>query len=169
MRTLSAALITELGLAVTRPGFLIQIGYSTVLRLSTMGDISWASNTWAAANVMVSDAGQDGSGGNGGTLTLGNTDGAYGALALNEGGAVPVTIWACYAGATATGDPVQVFTGVTDGATIDEEKVVLPLMSTGNETLYAPRVFINKASGFNYLQPAGTKIVVGNETFVLER
>jgi hypothetical protein len=78
-------------------------------------------------------------------------------------------VHACYAGATAAGDVVQVFAGVTDGADIDARRVTLQLVAQANRTLYSPRVFINKAAGFNFLQPAGTKIFANGETFVLTR
>lgn len=172
MKTLTSALASELGLTVTRPGFFVQIGYSAVLNLSTMGDISWSGQLWSAADVLVSGLGQDGGGSVAGQITLGNADGAYGALVLNEGASdIPVSVWAVYAGATALKDPVQLFAGVTNGASIDVSghTVSLALVGQGSNTLYSPRVFINKASGFNFLQPAGTKIVFGNETFVLER
>ena len=169
MKTLSTALLTELGLSVTRPGYLVQLGYSSTLHLSTMGDISWAGNTWSGADVKLAGIGQDGSGANTGTLTLGNTDNGFGALILNEGASdIAVTVYACYAGATASGDPVQVFAGVTNGASIDEQ-VVLALVAQASSTLYSPRVFVNKAAGFNFLQPAGSKIFANGETFVLER
>lgn len=170
MKTLSSALQTQLGLTVTSPGYLVQLGYSSILRLSTMGDISWNSYTWSAADVRVSGIGQDGSAANSGNLQLGNTNDAYGALVLNEGASdIAVSIWACYAGATATGDPVLVFSGVTNGAGIDSSKVTIPLLAQSNATLYSPRTFCNKASGFNFLQPAGTKIFFNGETFILER
>jgi len=170
MKILSTALMTELKLTVTRPGYLVQLDFSTILYLSTLGDISWDSKSWTGMDVKVSGIGQDGSGGTSGTLTLGNTDNAYGALILNEGASdIPIKIYAIYANATSTGDPVEVFSGVVDGATIDSSMVTLTLSSQGNSTLYSPRVFINKASGFNFLQPVGTKILVGSETFILER
>jgi hypothetical protein len=169
-RALSAALLTELGLSVTRPGYLIELGYSSTLRLSTMGDISWGGHAWSAADAKVSGIGQDGSGANTGTLQLGNIDDAFGSLVLNEGASdIAVAIHACYAGATAFGDPVQIFEGVTNGAEIDSRKVTLQLVAQGNRTLYSPRVFVNKAAGFNFLQPAGTKIFANGETFVLSR
>lgn len=169
MKTLTPALIAELALSVTRPGYLVQIGFATTLYLSTLGDVSYAGQTWSAANVKLSGLGQNGQGANTATLTLGNTDGAYGALVLGEGASdLPVVIWAIYAGATASGDAVQVFSGVTNGADIDAAKVTLALVPQANTTLYSPRVFISKPT-FNHLQPAGTKISFGGETFVLER
>ncbi len=167
MKTLTPALLAELALSVTRPGYLIELGYSTTLRLSTMGDISYGSYNWAAADAKLSGIGADGKGSNTARLALGNTDGAYGALVLNEGAAdIACTIYACYAGAPT--DAVQLFAGVTDGADISEHTVTLTLSAQRNKTLYCPRVFISKPT-FNYLQPAGSKIVWGAETFVLER
>lgn len=170
MRTLSAALLTELGLSVTRPGFLVSLGFSTTLYLSTMGFIAWNGQSWAVANIRISGISQDGSGVARAQIDLGNTDNAYGALVLNEGASeIPVSVWACYAGATAAGDPVQVFSGVTDGADIDERSVKLAVVSQSNSTLFSPRVFVNRAAGFNFLQPVGTKIFANGQTFVLER
>lgn len=167
MKTLTSALITELGLTVTRPGYLVELGYSTTLRLSTMGDVSYGGNLWAAADVLVSGLGNNGAGAAAATLALGNTDNGYGALVLNEGASdIAVNIWACYAGAPA--DSVQVFAGVVNGAEISESKVTLPLVAQRNKTLYSPRVFIAKPV-FNFLQPVGTKVPWGNEIFVLER
>ena len=167
MKTLTPALLAELGLSVTRPGYLVELGYSTTLRLSTMGDISYGGHTWLAADVRVAGIGADGKGSNAARLTLGNTDGAYGVLVLGEGAAdIPVTIYAAYAGATA--DAVQLFAGVTDGADINERTVTLNLAAQQNRTLYCPRVFIAKPT-FNHLQPPRTVVTWGNETFVLER
>lgn len=170
MKTLSSALLSELALTVTRPGYLVQINYSTTLYLSTMGDISWDGHTWAGADIQIAGIGQDGSANANGALRLGNTDNAYSSIVLNEGASdIAVQIWVCYAGATASGDPVKVFEGVTDGSDISHSKVSLKLLAQANGTLYSPRTFINKTSGFNFLQPVGTKIYFGGETFILQR
>ena len=167
MKTLTAEMLAEIGADVKRPGYLIELGYSTTLRLSTMGDVSFAGQVWAATDVKVSGVSSDGRGSNTATLALGNTDGAYGVLVLTEGASeIPVTIYVCYAGAPAAA--MHGFFGVTDGAEISESTVTLTLSAQRNKTLYSPRVFINKPV-FNFLQPAGTKIVWGSETFVLER
>lgn len=170
MKTLSAALIAELGLTVTRPGYLIEVGYSAVLRLSTLGDLSWNAQIWSGFDARVSGLAQDGKGGGAGMLSLGNTDGAIGALALNEGASdIMVGIWAVYAGATATGDPVQVFAGVLDGCAIAPDKVTFTLAAQGNLTLESPRYFISQLNGFNWLKPAGSVIPIGGELFPLPR
>lgn len=170
MKTLSAALAAELALTITRPGYLVEIGFASPVRLSTMGDITWSGTTWLAADVKVSGISQDGKGANKAALALGNTDSTFGALVLNEGIADrPIRIWAIYAGATATPDAVQVFDGVGDGADISPDKVAVTLVEQSNMTLSAPRRFISKATGFSSLQPAGTKIAFNGELFILER
>lgn len=106
MKTLSAALLTELGLSVTRPGYLISLGFSVDLYLSTMGDISWAGQAWSGKDVKVSGISQDGS------------------------------------GATAKRRPVQVFSGVTDGADIDTHANHPGAGVAGPRALYhSPRAF----------------------------
>jgi hypothetical protein len=168
MRTLSSALITELGLTLTRPGYLIQLGYSTPLRISTLGDITWNGFAWSSYDARISGLSSDGKGANSAQLMVGNTDKAIGAVVLTEGASdIAVAIWAIYAGATATADAVQVFSGVVDGADISADKVNLILMAQANRTLHSPRVFINKAAGFNYLLPAGTRINFGVDNWTL--
>lgn len=169
MRTLSSALITELGLTRTRPGYLVELNYSTVLRFSSMGNISWGSYVWAGANILVSNLSQDGKGFSTSSLSVGNTDSVMGALVLNEkANSKLVRIWTCYAGATAADDPVQEFYGVTDGAEIFPEKVQFQLVSQHNQTLESPRVFISQLTGFSFLKPAGSIVSVGGETFTLK-
>ena len=168
MKTLTTALLAELALSVTRPGYLVELGYSTTLRLSTMGSISWGGYTWGGYDVAVSRISRDGTGAGAANLSVGNTDGTLGAIVLGQGAAdIPCSIWAVYAGATASGDVVQVFSGVTDGAEITAQRVTFALAAQGNATLYAPRVFVNQINGFNWVKPAGTVFSIGIEKFVM--
>jgi hypothetical protein len=173
MRSLTTALVAELGLRVTRPGYLVQLSYVTPVFLSTIGTVSWNGNVWSASDVRVSGIGRVGTGvGDRAGVSMGNTDNAFSALVLNQGASdVPVRVFAVYAGATATGDVVQEFGGVASGAGIDVEqnRVTLNLVTRGSGTLESPRVFINKVGGFTVLQPVGSKITVGQETIILGR
>lgn len=167
MKTLTAPMLAELSLTITSPGYLVQIGYGSTLRLSSMGDITYGSATWLAADLKVSGVKQDGKGGNSASMSVGNTDNTYGAIVLNEGASdIPVIIYACYAGAP--GEAVQVFSGVTDGAEISVDKVQFTLVAQANKTLFCPRVFIAPPV-FNFLQPEGTRVPWGSEVFSLDR
>jgi hypothetical protein len=166
MRTLSSALIAELGLTITRPGYLVQIDFSTPLYLSTLGDISWNVLSWIAADIKVSGLARDESGDSRGSISLGNMALDYGALVLNEGVADrAIRIWAIWSGVT---EPVEEFSGVGDACEVGE-RVSITLAGQGSRSLYSPRRFINERTGFNVLLPRGTKIAIGSQTYILER
>ena len=53
MRTLSTALATALGAPVQQPGFLVQMGFSTVRRWSSFATTTWNGQTWTKEAVTV--------------------------------------------------------------------------------------------------------------------
>lgn len=169
MKTLSAALLAELGLSVTRPGYLVFIDFPSQVRLSTFGDVEWNGYTWLGADVVVRNLAASVDGAQSATIELGNADLAWSALILAYGVARrAVRIWAAYAGALATADVVQVFDGVGAKPTISPGKAVITTATPG-EARSSPRKFISAATGFQHLQPAGTRIPFNGETFVLDR
>lgn len=169
MRTLSTPTQTEVDKTSTSPGYLVEIGFSTTVRISSRADVSWNGSTWLASDVQIEGIGSDGQGSQTGSLTLGNTDNVFGALVLNEGVAGrAIKIWAFYEGAIAAADPVQVFSGWGDEAEIGLTEVRISLVSESLQSLISPRRFINKASGFNHLPSAGTIINWGGQAYKLE-
>lgn len=169
MKTLSAPLLAELGLSVTRPGYLVFIDFTSQVRLSTFGDVSWNGYAWTGSDVVVRSLSADIDGAQSATIELGNADLAWSALILSEGVARrAVRIWSAYAGALGTADVVQVFDGVGAKPTISPGKAVIATATPG-EARSSPRKFISAATGFQHLQPAGTRIPFNGETFVLDR
>ena len=169
MRTLSGTLATELGLTVTRPGYLVEIVFATsTLRLSTLGDLSYGGFTWVAGDIKVSGMARAERGGQAGSLSIGNADLAIGALVLADGVADrSIRIWSVWAGAPS--DAVLEFDGIGDSADISGLRVNIRLVSDHRRYAYSPRRFISPATGFNVLLPAGSKISLGGQTIVLER
>lgn len=169
MRTLSSSLISDLGLTVTRPGYLVEIAFSTTLRLSTLGDISFNGTSWTAADMRVSGLSADGRATQSGSITFANTWADYGVLVLDEGVADrPVRIWVCHAGAP--DDAVKVFDGVGDEASFDARgRLTLQLASSAMRSAFWPRRRINAANGFATLMPAGTRLTLGGQPYVIER
>lgn len=162
-KTLAASIAAATGQRITTPGYLVQIDFSTPLRLSSRGDQSWSGYTWTRGRLGKVDAGEGG-----GSIELMNGDLAMSALVLNEGLADrAVTVWAFYGDNPA--DAEQVFSGVADASDIGPDLVRARLLPDGRATQYSPRRFINAASGFNTLMPAGTRVTWGGQTFVLER
>lgn len=173
MRTLSTPTQTEIAKTYTDPGYLVEIAFSTVVRLSSRGDVSWNGSSWLGSesgrDVGVDGLGSDGQGAQTGSLTLGNADNVVGALVLNEGVAGrAVKVWKFYEGATAAADPAQIFSGCGDEAEIGLTEVRISLVSESLQSLDSPRTRITKANGFNHLPPAGTIINWGGQAYRLE-
>lgn len=171
-RTLTSALLSELGKTVTRPGLLVEIAFPVVMRLSSMGDVAWDGKTWTGADIEVRGVAQSpmGDGAGAPTLMWGNTDLAAGALVLTHGvDDRAVRVWAVYAGALALADAVMIFDGVGDAFGVDERSVSIRLSTEAARVRRLPHRFVSPATGFNHLQPAGTRIVLGGQTYVLER
>src|SRR5574343_79503 len=123
-RTLTAALTTEIGRDVTSPGYLVELGFATPVRLSSRGTMTWYGNTWTTWDVRVRGLAVESNGSTAsGSLTLWNGDYTISALVLGEGVANrAVSIWKFYGdSALTTSDPVSVFVGVADDATIDPD------------------------------------------------
>ena len=170
MRTLSTPTLTATGLIVTQPGYLVEIAFSTIVRMSSRADVSWNTFTWLASDVSVEGLGADGAGGQSGGLTIGNLDNVMGALVLNEGVAGrAVKIWKFYEGAIAASDPVAMFSGWADEVEIDAGQVRITLVAASLQSLFSPRTYITPGNGFNHLPPAGTIINWGGQAYQLER
>lgn len=161
-RALSSPTATATAQTITRPGYLVQLGFSTVLRYSSRGDVTWNSLNWTANNVKVGQLQEKPNGDAALALSVGNADLAFGAVCLNEDPQEKsVEIWEFYEGAVAVGDPVQIFGGVIDSCEIGEGDVKLTLSTLNMGTLFIPRKRITRASGFNRLMPAGRVIQFG--------
>lgn len=171
MRTLTPATTSATDATVTQPLYLIEIGFSPALRLSTRGDVTWNSLSWSGGEAIdVSSLDADGSGRQSGTVQIGNLDDYVGTLVLSQGVADrPVKIWKADGAALDVADPVLVFDGVAQGADVDTSRVSLSLAGSGTRSAFVPSRVIGAASGFNFLLPAGTKIKIGATTYTLER
>lgn len=170
-RTLTAALLSELGNAVTTPGYLVEIQFSTPVRLSTRGTLPWNGNTWISRAVEVGGLGYAvDSPAQSGSLKIGDSDMAMTALVLAQGIASrTINVWKFYGSTPAAADPVQIFAGAGDAAQMDPGSgvVTISLVQRGARELYAPRRFMTKANGFNYMPVPGMKIEFNGEGFTL--
>ena len=171
MRALTDATLIAAAGTVTQPLYLIEIGFTPALRLSTRGDVAWNALAWSGGEaIAVGSLDADGSGRQSGTIQIGNLDDYVGTLVLAQGVADrPVRVWKADGMALDVADPALVFDGVIQGADVDTSRVSLSLAGSGTRSAFAPRRVIGAASGFNFLLPAGTKITIGATTYTLER
>lgn len=161
-RTLSGPTATAAGKTFTQPGYFVQLGFSTVQRFSSRGDITWNGQNWLNNNIDVKQLQESPNGSANVSLVIGNSDLAFGAVCLNEQpqGKL-VSIWAFYEGAVAAADPVPFFSGEIDESAIGEDAVTLTLTDSNASTIIIPRQRITRAAGFSRLVPAGRVIEFG--------
>ena len=169
-RTLTMPTTNALAEQLTRPGYLVYIGWSTPVRLSSRADLTWNSSLYIGFGVSASGIEWRGSAEQGGTLKLDNSSGSYSILALDEGVAdVPVKVWAYDAAATATADPVAVFDGVGDSCDIMPAAITIKVTSKRSRSLFAPRSYITQDNGFSIVPPDGKTIVWGGQRYTFQR
>lgn len=157
---------------ITEPGYLLEILWSTPVRLCTRGTLAVMGSTWTGWGFVVSGIGVDAtSAKQGGSLTLSNRGYDISTLIFEEGIAdIPVRIWTFYTDEPADADPVMLFDGVGAQADIDSQNnsVKVTLRQARDAVEYCPAHYITVEQGFSMLPPAGTIINVGLTSFVLE-
>lgn len=167
-RTLSALLTTETATTVTAPAYLIEIGWTPTLRLSTRGELYYEGNAYTAGSANVERLETLRGGALAATISLGNTDDVAGAIILGSDlTAIDVTISLLYGdGPFSAGDALQVFAGVIDSADITPLRITLDCVSEGRAKMTGPRLYCQPPT-FNHMPPPGTKLLWGGETYVL--
>lgn len=170
MRTLSTALSTALGGPVQRPAFLVEAGFATVRRWSSMGSVTWGGYTWAPQSMRL-DGLQVQALEVRGTLVLENADGAASTLVLGDGVQDRTfRLWGFDAAATGSLDVVWLADAVGGAAEIAPStgEVRISLRHPA-EFVTSPRTFVGPQSGFMQLLPAGTVLRINGQAYTLER
>lgn len=168
MKWLSTALTTAWAAPVQRPALLVEIGFNTVLRLSSFDALTWNGQTWAKGaldvpSLVVLPFEVRG------TLALDNRDGAMGALVLAQGSQDrTVRLWGYDAGATATSDVLWLADAVGSVATVSDTTVEINLRHR-SEFVQAPRVTCTPEAGFGNMLPAGTVLRINGQDLRLDR
>lgn len=168
MKWLSTALSTAWAAPVQRPALLVEVGFSTVRRMSSFGTITWNGYTWNAtaldvAGLVVLPFEVRG------TLALDNRDGVAGALVLSQGSQDrTVRLWGYDAGATGTSDVLWLADAVGSVAMVSDTTVEIQLRHR-SEFVQAPRVTCTPEAGFGNMLPAGTVLRINGQDLRLDR
>ena len=172
-RTVTAALLTELGNPITTPAWFVEILFSTPLRLSSRGTLDWNGNTWQSRDLSIRGLGSDvSSAQQSGNLTIGDLDlSVWTLIQAQDIKGRGVNVWKFYGVAPAPTDPVQIFAGAGDAAAMDESSggVNISLVQRSARELHAPRRYMTRAAGFPLLPVIGQTIYFNGENFKLER
>jgi len=153
---------TKLSAAVTSPGFLIEIAFSTVLRFSTRGDITISGTTWYARPFKVSGPPRP-------TITITDTDNVIAAYLQTEKIAgKAIKLWKFDGDAPTSLEYTQYFEGEGDDYTINKTSTVIRAVQKGVDTRKEPSMRIVRNSVRQEITKPGTKIYWGTELYTLE-
>ena len=157
--------------AVTRPIYLVQIGAgASASRLTTGQDVVWRGVAWSAgSSVEVSGVSANGGAAQAGQIKLGNARLDWGALALGDVRDTPVKIWGGDASAVGENDLRLLFDGVVDAAEVSPHHAVLSLVSSSSATQFSPRRVIGPDIGMTIMLPAGSRVPIGGQIYIVER
>ena len=161
-RSLTANNTTGVALAVTRPMWLMEIGFDTILRLASRGaDITYNSYTWTGAHFTV-DLNRPLP-----TVSLFNDQLAYGDDFVTAGPGVPVTLIKLYGDEPfSTNDGDEWWIGVMGEGSLDKN---IQFSIRPNRPTDAPKYRATWGMGFNHVPPEGTEILTDAGTFVIKR
>jgi len=136
MITLTAAMISATGRTITEPGLFVQLGFSTVLRLTDRSSRTWNSLSWTNHDIVVSDFKAENGIIQKCTLSVLDHDNAIAALLLTENAPdLAVKIWYFDVAAVAAADPVVLFDGLMDAPDGGDNRRVKIPCSLSNKML----------------------------------
>jgi hypothetical protein len=160
-RPTSGATDTELAKTLTRPLFLVELGFAPTIRLSSREEVTWDARLWVAASMKVNVNER------GGSIEIFNEELLLGNVVLLQGTAGRFArVYQLHGdGPTwATDDAVQHLDGEMGDAEITTRVRITLKARPPQKTprlLFAPPVF-------NFLPPDGLVIKTGTETATLE-
>lgn len=159
MRGIDATQLTAVADPITQPYYLVYMGFSTPVRMSSSITIAWNSFTWLAAGMNVRM-------GQAPSLDIFNEDTLFGQLVLTDGTAGrPVIIYMGYRNDSAHPNPLMVFNGEMGEAMIGERVSIRckPHAPYSTPRHYAVPPFVN------HIPPDGTRFETPKQVVILER
>lgn len=166
-RTLSTNNQGEVGNTVVDELFLVEIGFTTPVRISSRQNITYNSQTFTGVNDFSMSISTDGMSGR---VSFFDESFAVTPDLISEGtGGISVTVRAVYGRGTtfAAADADTYFVGELGRCTLQNDKLTLLLVPPAAKFL--PAVLIDDENGFSHLPPEGTKISTPNGIIVLQR
>lgn len=160
-RTLTATQQTRTTNPVGRPMFLVELGFSTTLRLSSAsGSVTWNSQSWTPSGIRVERITPFGEGGQTASISLPDPAAVYFAIVRSEGVDDNVLkIWQLYGdpGDTyAVADAVQLFSGFMASVPKMAERINIANKTHSSRTQKIPRHTIGQPTANHLPEPGAT-------------
>lgn len=163
-RTLSGENQTGIVQSTTRELWLMEIGFSTPLRLSSRGTVTYNSNSYVGVSGLDVTLALDALSG---VVRFRDTDQTYSQIAYSEGlvgQSVQLGVYYGEDAALGLADLDVMFVGETGGGSVRAGQLQIDLQQA--QDIYTPRNYIT-AADFSHLPPDGTKIETTNGVIVL--
>ncbi|MEZ0147950.1 MAG: hypothetical protein AB9Q19_01320 [Candidatus Reddybacter sp.] len=159
MRTYSTNTESEITKTVTRPLFIIELGFAVVRRLSSRGDVSYNANSYLSETIELNMGGK--------LLRFFNEGLGFSSVFLTEKTAgISCKIWQLYGDAPfTTGDADLIFDGELGAASVGEWISVNLRQSAA---VLVPRLYA-KAPTFNHIPADGLEIATPYGLYRMER
>lgn len=149
---------------VTVPVYLIYLGFSTPLSISSGPAIDWNGTAYSPMAVQVSEIASEVTGSQNINLQFSNENRQLGAIVLNEAARdKPVKIWLTYYRDGTKTEPILMAEGVMDGAEI-KERVTISVISKSLWYGSSPRL-VCRPPVYNNLPVSGSVLTWGNVTY----
>lgn len=170
MRTLTTDVTTAIEANGNIPRYLIKLGYSPAIYLSTCETVTWDSQTWLGtigAEVTSLSTGEGGA--KTASISLANHDATYSALVLGDGiRGISADIYQLFGDSPfAADDAVHLFSGEIESVPSIGDYVDMSLKSSGASVAYTPRVRLSSFIGDD-MPVAGTRIPWNGDVLILE-
>lgn len=165
-RPISGALATELAKTITSVGYLVELGLTTPMRISNIGQVTWNSLTWADQDFSVQGLVFDADQPLVGQLAIQNVDGAIASTLLaptEKMYETSVTIYQFARGALGLSDVPKIAVMAIASLEVTLERVSLALVESKSATASSPRRRVSPDFGFNFATAPGTQFGWGNQ------
>lgn len=164
MLTLSAYNQTEVAKRITEPFFLLEMSYSTPIRISSRETVTWDARVWTEGYLDVIELDQ---GDFGDSSALVRISAAFKSQVLSEHLVdIPIQLIQLWGqGPFNTADGEILINGVGYGPQINRDYVVLQIVQIDSRSGSAPRLYYEHQN----IQPSGTQLIINSDTITIQK
>lgn len=169
MRTVTQKIAAATSGPVHTPGYLVELQFSTTIRLCNRGTVIFDGHQWFQGGVEVRGIATGEGGGKSCTITIPNNQFAFSTIVLAEtASGKQVRVWKLFGDPPYTDeDAVLIFTGLIDDVPELVNQVTFNCSTQNLRVTSIPNVTIGTPF-FNHLPRAGQSITWGGEIYDLE-
>lgn len=169
MRTVTAKITSAITGTVQSPAYLVELDFSSAIRLCNKGTVTWGGVEWFMAGVSVTNIVTAEGGGKGCAISIPNNAFAFSAIVLGEtASGKRARVWKLFGDPPyADADALLVFDGLIDDVPELIEKVTFNCSTQNFRTTSIPNVTLGPPF-MNFMPRTGQSITWGGEVYDLD-